>query len=327
MSALIRFLVIFVFFSSLSASESIAADKVNFRLDWTIYGTHAPFFLALDKGMYADAGLEVRIEDGQGSGTSVKLVAQGNDDLGFIDFTSTIRGVEQGMPVVALMRILSNSLCIISSASDPVKSPKELEGKIIAYAPSESSAQMFPALLNSQDVDIRKISVVNPAFGAKLALFLQKRADAITGAVTQQIAQIEEQGQEVFAFKYSDFGVRLMNNGIVANKAFVDKNPDVVKRFLKVTRDAFLAAKENPEEALNALIRIRPQEARNRSVLRKQWERSLEVFETINTKGKHFGYMDDRDWQETIKLLMDYGGLPRAVPLGQLYTNAFLPDK
>jgi NitT/TauT family transport system substrate-binding protein len=158
-------------------------------------------------------------------------------------------------------------------------------------------------------------------------LFLQKRADAITGAVTQQIAQIEDQGQEVFVFKYSDFGVRLMNNGIVANRSFLDKNPDVVRRFLKVTRDAFLAAIENPEEALNALIRIRPQEERNRNVLRKQWERSVGVFGTMNTKGKPFGYMDERDWQETMKLLLDYGGLPRAVPLGQLYTNAFLPDK
>ena len=98
-----------------------ASTKINFRLDWTVYGTHAPFYLALDKGLYAKEGLDVKIEEGQGSGTVAKLVAQGNDHMGFVDFTSMIRGVEQGMPLIAVMRVVSNNMAVVSHAEAPIK--------------------------------------------------------------------------------------------------------------------------------------------------------------------------------------------------------------
>jgi NitT/TauT family transport system substrate-binding protein len=309
-----------------SAATAQAPVKINFRLDWSVYGTHAPFYLAVSKGLYAREGLDVQVEEGQGSGTVAKLVAQGNDQMGFVDFTSMIRGVEQGMPLIAVMRVVSNNMCIISQAATPVRSPKELEGKAIAFAPSESTAQMFPALIASQKVEIGKISVMNPAFGAKNALLLQQRVDAITASVNVQVAQVEAQGAKVSYFRYSDFGVNMMNNGIVANRDFVAKNPEVVKRFLRVTREAFLAAKANPKEAIDALIKLRPQEERNRATLMRQLELSPALYETAHTQGKPFGFMDTRDWEDTQELLVKYGGLARALPVATLFSNAYLPE-
>jgi len=303
-----------------------APVKISFRLDWSVYGTHAPFYMAVSKGLYAREGLEVQVDEGQGSGTSAKLVAQGNDQMGFVDFTSMIRGVEQGMPLIAVMRVVSNNMCIISQASAPVRAPRELEGKAIAFAPSESTAQMFPALVASQKVDMSKISVMNPAFGAKNALLLQQRVDAITASVNVQVAQVEAQGAKVSFFRYSDFGVNMMNNGIVANRDFVTQNPEAVKRFLRVTRDAFIAAKANPKEAIDALIKMRPQEERNRATLMRQLELSPSLYETAHTQGKPFGFMDTRDWEETQDLLVKYGGLARALPVATLFTNAYLPE-
>jgi NitT/TauT family transport system substrate-binding protein len=109
--------------------SSKAASPVSFRLDWSIYGSHAPFFLALEEGMFEKAGLDVSIGEGQGSATVAKIVGQGNDQMGYVDFTSMIRVAEQGIPLVAIQRVISNVMCIISSAEDPIRSPKELEGK------------------------------------------------------------------------------------------------------------------------------------------------------------------------------------------------------
>lgn len=311
------------------ASASASAQnptRINFRLDWSIYGTHAPFYLALQKGMYAKAGLDVSISEGQGSATAAKFVAQGEDQLGFVDFTSMIRGVEQGMPLVAVMRVISNNMCVVSRADNPVAAPKDLPGKVIAFAPSESTAQMFPALLASQHIDPKTISVVSPAFGAKNALLLQKRADAITASINVQISQIEAEGVKTAYFPYSKFGIDMMNNGIVANRNFVAQHPDALRRFLKVTRDAFIESEKNPDEAVDALIAAVPQQARNRAVLRSQLLLSSQLYETATTHGKPFGYMDDEDWNVTQGLLLKYGGLHRAVPLKNLYTNAYLPE-
>lgn len=313
-------------FAAATAATAQAPVKISFRLDWSVYGTHAPFYMALAKGLYAREGLDVQVDEGQGSGTAAKLVAQGNDQMGFIDFTSMIRGVEQGMPLIAVMRVVSNNMCIISQAGSPVRTPRDLEGKAIAFAPSESTAQMFPALVASQKVDLGKISVMSPAFGAKNALLLQQRVDAITASVNVQVAQVEAQGAKVSFFRYSDYGVNMMNNGIVVNRDFATQHPEAVKRFLRVTRDAFLAAKANPKEAIDALIKMRPQEERNRATLTRQLQLSPPLYETAHTQGKPFGFMDTRDWEETQDLLVKYGGLARALPVATFFTNAYLPE-
>src|SRR5690606_26896479 len=132
------------------------------------------------------------------------LVAQGDQQMALVDFSTLLFGVEQKLPVTAVMRIVSDILCVISPADAPIKSPKELEGKIIAYAPSESSGLAFGALMVADNGDIKKVNVLSPATGAKNTLLLQRRADAIPGNVNVQPAQIEQLGMKTHHFLYSD---------------------------------------------------------------------------------------------------------------------------
>lgn len=301
-----------------------ASTPISFRLDWAIYGSHAPFYLALGEKMYEKAGLDVSIGEGQGSATVAKIVGQGNDPIGFLDFTSTIRAVEQGIPLVAIGRVISNAMCVISHADAPIRAPKELEGKVVAYAPSESTGQMLPALLQRSNVDVGKVNVLNPATGAKNAVFLQGRADAIPANVNVQIAQLEEQGAKLHYFLFSDFGIEMMNNGIVANANWVQQNRDAAKAFVHASLEAFRASREDPDKAIDLLIKRVPQQARNRTVLRRQLELTFPTLETGNTKGKRPGFMAEQDWRATQDLLLKYGGLSKPVELSKLFTNELL---
>jgi NitT/TauT family transport system substrate-binding protein len=310
---------------ALACAPAQAQTKVNFRLDWSIYGAHAPFYLALEKGLFAKEGLDVNVQEGQGSGVVMQLIAQGGEPIGFVDYSTMINGVEQGMPIKAVMRVVSDVLCIMSHGETPIRSPKELEGKIIAFAPSESSGLALPALLNAQGVDIKTISILNPAMGAKNALFLQNRADAIPGNINVQLAQLEAQGAKVAAFKYSDFGVNMMAQGVVVNNAFLEKNGEAVRGFLRATKAAYEATRADPGQAVDAVIKRLPEQRRNREVLLRQIELTIPGLVTKNTADKPFGYMDERDWEETQTLMLKYIGLKRAVPVKDLYTNDYLP--
>ncbi|WP_439402568.1 ABC transporter substrate-binding protein [Bradyrhizobium sp. DASA03068] len=304
--------------------QAKASTQISFRLDWAVYGSHAPFYLALEEKMYEKAGLDVSIGEGQGSATVAKIVGQGNDPIGFIDFTSAIRAIEQGIPLVAIGRVISNAMCVISHADAPIRAPKELEGKVVAYAPAESTGQMLPALLQRSNVDAGKINVLNPATGAKNAVFLQGRADAIPANVNVQVAQLEEQGAKLHYFLFNDFGIEMMNNGLVANINWVQQNRDAAKAFVRTSLDAIRASKENPDKAVDLLVKRVPQQARNRRVLRRQLELTFPTLDTRNTKGKPPGFMAEQDWRETQDLLLKYGGLPKAVQLNKLYTNELL---
>jgi NitT/TauT family transport system substrate-binding protein len=306
-----------------SIRKARAATTISFRLDWTIYGTHAPFFLALEEKMFDKAVLSVSIGEGQGSGTVAQLVGRGNDEMGFIDFASMIRAAEQGVPVIAVQRLVSNLMCIISHAESPVKTPKELEGKVIAYAASESTGQMIPALMAKAGADMKKVSVLNPAVGAKTALFLQNRADAIPANVNVQVAELEAQGAKLYYFRYSDFGVELLSQGLAANVDWLKQNGNAAKAFVRVSRDAHAAALADPGKAVDLLIKRLPDQARNKSILLRQMELSKDAYTTSATKGKPFGIMVDDDWNATQDTLVKYGALPKATPLDKLYTNAY----
>lgn len=303
------------------------ATPISFRLDWSIYGTHAPFYLAMQKGLYKDAGLDVTIGEGAGSATVSKLVAQGDDQIGFIDFGTMARGVEKGMPIKAVARVVSGVMCLISDADNPIKSPKDLSGKVVAFGPAESTGLVFPALLASQDVDPTTISIINPASGAKSALFLQGRADAIPGNFNVQVAQLEAKGKKVTYFPLSDYGIFQMNNGIVASTDFIKEHPDAVRSFVAATAKAFEMAEADPASAIDALIEVLPEQERNRDVLLRQLELTFPSLTTSTTTDMPFGMMTEEDWNETQKILVNYAGMPKAAKLEDLYTNEFISKK
>ena len=76
-------------------------EKFPFRLNWTLYGEHAPFFVARDKGFYAQEGLDVEIQEGSGSTTVAQLVANATSPVAYVDAATMMRGVSAGMPVKA----------------------------------------------------------------------------------------------------------------------------------------------------------------------------------------------------------------------------------
>lgn len=316
--------VAFGLIGALPAAHAQDLVPVSFRLDWSIYGSHAPFYLALHEGLYEQAGLKVSIGEGQGSATVAQLVAQGDDQIGFVDFGTMLRGVEQGMPIKAVARVISNVMCVISRADAPINSPAELEGKVVAFGPAESTGLVFPALLASQNVDPSTVTVMNPATGAKNALFLQGRADAIPANYNVQVAQLEAAGVPVHYFPMSEYGIIQMNNGIVANDAFIAAHPDALKAFIAATAKAFEMAEADPAAAVDALIAELPQQGRNRDVLLRQLELTFPSLSTEATAGKPFGWMEASDWEQTQDIQVTYAGMPRALPVETYFTNDFI---
>ncbi len=319
--------IAFVLSSLAGIASASAQEKVGFRLDWSLQGTHSPWFLAQERGYFREAGLDVTIHEGQGSGTVVQLIASGKgEQIGFADYATMMRGVENGLPVVAVFGINQTSPMIIASRADnPVPNPKALEGKVLAMAPAESTAQVFPALAAASGLDATKVNVLNPAVGAKLALLLQGRVDAITAGLNGQVPQLEAQGLKVSYFKYADFGVNTLNNGIVVNREFLKAKPEVVRGFLRAQSRAWEEARKNPGASIDALLKAHPQLASQRQVLMRQLELTFETLETTNTKGKPLGWMADADWTQTQELMVKYAGLKASKPIGEYFTNDFIP--
>ncbi len=56
-------------------------DDVKIRLNWKYDGSHAGFALGKVQGFYKDAGINLDIRSGNGSGSAHRLVANGDSDF------------------------------------------------------------------------------------------------------------------------------------------------------------------------------------------------------------------------------------------------------
>ena len=84
------------------ASPAQAADKLTMRLEWTAWTMHMPFHLAVERGWFKDAGLDVDIEDGNGTITMIQLVGNGKFDLGHGAVSAAAIGAAKGLPIMSL---------------------------------------------------------------------------------------------------------------------------------------------------------------------------------------------------------------------------------
>ena len=66
-------------------------DKVTLMLNWYLYSEHAPFFLGKERGLYADEGIDLDIQEGRGSAVTAQAVAAKSATFGYIDVTTMIK--------------------------------------------------------------------------------------------------------------------------------------------------------------------------------------------------------------------------------------------
>src|SRR5262245_29156712 len=155
-----RYLTVFCFAMSalLVQGEAAAADKVTLGLDWVISGQHAPFFVAKEKGFYAQEGLDVDIMRGYGSADAVKRVAAGNFDIGFGDAGALVLARGEGVRVKMVAVIYSNapySLVVRNDAN--IKEPRDLEGVTLAAPAGGAGRAMFPVFAKLSKIDSDKV--------------------------------------------------------------------------------------------------------------------------------------------------------------------------
>ena len=121
-------------------------EKINFILNWVPGADHAPFFHARAKGWYADAGLEVDILSGKGSGLSSQRVGAGTSHLGISDLATALVARSKGADLAAVMNIYANSpYGMYWLKKSGISGPKDFAGKKIGNPPWDAARVMWPA--------------------------------------------------------------------------------------------------------------------------------------------------------------------------------------
>ena len=220
-----------------------AQTKFPFRLNWTLYGEHAPFFVARDKGFYTEEGLEVEIQEGSGSTTVAQLVANATSPVAYVDAATMMRGVGAGMPIKAVGVTLQQSPMAFIYRADAARPTKiaEIKGSRIAITAGDASLAIFTAFMGKLGMkleDVQMITVANPA--SKEQAVLNKQADALLGYFMDQGPRMQLQTGVKMGWTrlYDMAGVTTLSSAIIANNDWLKdaKNQDTLRRFLRASQ-------------------------------------------------------------------------------------------
>lgn len=301
-----------------------AEDKASLRLNWLIYGFHTPFYLGVEKGIYRRNGIDLTVGEGQGSGRTVQIVATGSDTFGLADGASIIAGAAKGAPVQAVMGVMNQSpYAIIVRKDSGITDLKGLQGKTLAATTGEAGLAIFPAILRRNGMAPDAIGFLRVDGAAKLVAIMQGRTVGILGGLENQTLLLEQRGLPVTALGYADLGVNTEGLAILAARDTLSRNPDLVRRFVKATREAFEAAEEAPDAAIQAGMRAKPDLDHDLSLA--QLKAGMALMRSPNGKTQPIGWMSDADWAQTLALTKEYQDLQTDLPATAFYSNDYLP--
>jgi len=308
-------------------AQSLKSLKpVSLQADWVYGGPNAGLVVAKEKGFFADAGLDVTINQGKGSGSTAQIVASKAVQFGFADGFVVGNSVSKGMKLKMVAGVYRRNPCAALVLEESgIKSPKDLEGKTVGIATGSAQFQQWPAFMKGAGLDASKVRVINvDGAGAGPAL-ISGQVAAIAGFAQGYIPSIEIRGKKkVRAFWYADEGVTAMSNGIIVHQDLLAE-PDLIRGMVRATVKGFIYGRANAEEMTQIVKKY--QETTDPAITLREAQLSWSTWVTPTTANKPLGWMAPEDWTATVAVLKAYGGVTTPLEAAELYTNEFVPTE
>ena len=314
------------------APPAAAQTKLKMVLNWKYQGPQGFFFVAEDKGYFKQEGLEVTIDQGDGSATPIPKVASGAYDVGFGDINALIDFASKRpdeAPIAVYVMFNRPPFTIAVKADSPIKTPKDFEGRTIGGAANDAALKLFPALCKLAKIDCSKVAITNFQPNLREQMLMQGQVDGAFGYVntirfSAKLSGIDPDKQMRF-INYGDYGLDLYSNGIIFSKKLVKEKPEVVRGFVRALNKAVIDSLKDPKMSVASVAKREP-------LINPVVE--LERFDaTLKEEMNHpeiakigLGNIDDARMKKAIDILVEASQLPRTPKVEEIFTHEILPS-
>jgi NitT/TauT family transport system substrate-binding protein len=297
---------------------------VNFQLNWVAGGPNAGFAAAVEEGYYKEAGLNVTVVQGNGSGNTAQLVASGRAQIAYADAVAVMQLVAKGAPMKVLATVYqSNPNEVMALKKTGIKSIKDLAGKKVGVPSGSSQTTMLPLFLKANGLKESDMTLLNMPPTAMVPALLQGQVDAILGSMDAYQIQAESQGAQLDTWRFADYGVPTVSTSIFANDTYIKEHPDVVRKFIAASLKGWSFAIDHPEQAVKDLKKVFPE------VNDKLAAQELAAIGPLFCSGgaKYLGKGEDAHWTRSQELLSEVKLLPAGQDPKSYYSNDYLPPE
>ena len=287
------------------------SKKLTLILDWTPNTNHTGFYVAMEKGYYKDAGIELEIVQPPEDGAEV-LVASGKANFG-VSFQDTMAGALSGdnaLPIKAVAAITQhNTSGIMSRKDDGITSPMPIE------------KAMLKNVVEKDGGDFSKVNLIPSTVTDEVSALSSKQVDAIWvyygwAGIAANVKGFEF---DYFAFKDINPTFDYYTPVIFTNDDMIKNDKDTVKRFLEATKKGYEFAAGNPKESAEILLKYAPEIDKNLAMASQEYLSAQYI-----DKDVPWGYIDSDRWKNFYRWLNENNLLESQIDEGAGLDNEFI---
>jgi len=313
-----------------SPRAQAATTSIKFSLAAPFDGSNAAFFLADAQGWYADAGLACQFDSSGGSGEAVSRVGSGVYDMGVgdINVMAEFNAKNPASAVRDVYMLYSRSpLCVGTLVKSGITKPTDLAGRKVGAAANDGAYRLFSAYARKVGLDPSGISWDMVGLQLREAVLSSGDVDAILGFDSTMYFGLQKAGikpEDIRFLYYSDAGMDLYGNGIMASQKLRAENPDAVKKFVAVTARAWQAAIADPAAAIAALQKHSPLINPALELDKLRWLIKNQLV-TEESKSDGLGGVRPERLSKALETITTTYNLPVALKPEDVFDAAFLP--
>lgn len=296
---------------------------LEFQLHWAGSGSTAGYIVAQTEGLYEEAGLDVTLNEGNGSGNTAQLVASGQADIASSDAVTVSQMIAQGADMRTIATIYQSAPSQITTLADSgIEEVEDLEGANIGVPSGGAQTTILPLVWDANDIDESQLQITNMPETSMVPALLQGEVDVILGSVDSYGIQLDQQDADTRNWLFADYGVSTVSTGIFADNDYLEENSEAVEAFVAASLEGWRLANEDPEAAAEAVKELFPESDEELTAL------EVEAIDPLLCSGEaqYVGKAEDEAWQLTQDLLSEVELLPEGEDPSDYYTHDYLPS-
>lgn len=325
--------------SSPAATNAATSDKkqlkdVRVQLSFLKQSLDAPLIIAINKGYFAEEGLNVTYERGFGNADTISKLGTGKFDLAFSDMYNAMDFNEKNPndKIIAVAMTQNKApFAVMGFKANGINAPKDLTGKKMGAPAGDGPRKLFPLFAEEVGVDPNSVEWTTMEPKLRETFLLQGKVDAISGFSTSALPSLLKGGkkiEDISVFYYTENGLDFYGNAILTKASFAQQNPEVVKAFVKAYFRGFQDVLKDPTAGLDAVIASDDSKLMNREAERVRLEIALrDLYITPEVEKNGLGGVDEKRLARTIEQTIAGFKLKGKPTVDDIFTAEFLPAK
>lgn len=315
-------------------TEKKELKTVKFTLSWLFQGVDAPLTTAIEKGYFANEGIDVKFERGYGSADSINKVAAGQYDIAEGDMYSMVEFNQKNPDnklIAVAIKYNKSPFAIVSPKKNGIDSPDKLAGKELGAPAGDAARRLFPVFAKTTGIKADSVTWTNVEPKIREALLAKGDLDAISCFTISSLPPLEKLGfspDQLNVFYYTNFGLDLYGNALIVKESFAKENPDLIKGFVKAYLKGLQETVKEPDTAFATVAKFGKGGTFDEKLERERLQIALDsLYVSDESKEIGVGAVDPDRLKKTLEQVSQGFGLAKVPIPEDVFDDSFLPPK